>query len=71
MSGREKALERLRAHEARRRAAWRPVISADERAYIRGHEVEVVRWMNQVDWAIAGIQGANPLDDESDREQAA
>lgn len=52
MSGRSKALERLRAREARRRAAWCPRMSAEERAWVRGHEEQAVRWMNQVDRAV-------------------
>jgi hypothetical protein len=57
MSGREKAVERLRAHEARRRAEWRPRISAEELAYLRGREAEVAGWVREVDRAIASISG--------------
>lgn len=63
MSGRQKALDRLRAHEARRRAAWRPRISVEERAWLRGHEEQVVRGMNAVDRAVKSYRRL--LEDEA------
>jgi hypothetical protein len=57
VSGREKALERLRAHEARCRDAWRPRLSGEELAYLRGREEQVAGWVREVDRAIVGITG--------------
>lgn len=57
MSGRSSALARLWAHETRRNGR-RLRMTLDERAWIRGREVEVVRWMNQVDRAVAQARSA-------------
>lgn len=55
MSGRDDALRRCFAHEQRRHGRRVPLTAA-ERTEIRGRELEVVRWMNQVDRAVAGYR---------------
>ena len=49
MSGREQALDRLLAHEARRQVR----VSPEEREWIYGHPETFVRWINQVDRAVS------------------